>query len=105
MILAEEMIWKETTRILDGKIVTCFTHYKVNLKQTLELVEEAFRKPYFATIAISESRTCIRCVGLTIKNCQIKIIYGLCVPRTNVSKKSNIYSATYNNPKIHVVLN
>ena len=35
MILAEEMIWGEKTRILDGKIVTCFTHYKVNVRQTL----------------------------------------------------------------------
>ena len=46
MILAEGndlVIWSETTRILDGKIVTCFTHYKVNLRQPLELVKEAFR--------------------------------------------------------------
>ena len=41
MILAEEMIWGETIRILHGKIVTCFTHNKVNLRQTLELIEEA----------------------------------------------------------------
>ena len=33
--LAEEMIWDETTRILDGKIAKCFTHYKINLRQTL----------------------------------------------------------------------
>ena len=44
MILAEELIWGETTLILDGKIVTCFTHYKVNLRQTLKLVDEAFCK-------------------------------------------------------------
>ena len=31
MILAEEMILGKTTRILDGKIVKCFTDYKVNL--------------------------------------------------------------------------
>ena len=28
-------------RILDGKIVICFTHYKVNLRQILDLIEEA----------------------------------------------------------------
>ena len=36
---------RNDSRILDGKIVTCFTHYKVNLRQTLELIDEAFHKP------------------------------------------------------------
>ena len=43
--LAEDVVWGETTRILDGKIVTCFTHYKVSVRQTLELIKVAFRKP------------------------------------------------------------
>ena len=41
----------------NGKTVTCFTHYNVNLRQTLELIEEAFCKPWLATIAIAECRT------------------------------------------------
>ena len=56
MRLAQEMIWGETTRILYNKIVMCFTHYKINFRQTLELIEDAFRNPWFATIAIAESR-------------------------------------------------
>ena len=43
--LAEEMVLGGTTLILDGKIIMCFTHYKINLRQTLELIEDAFRKP------------------------------------------------------------
>ena len=60
--LADETSWgqNETSGgILDGKIVIYFTHYKVNVRQTLEWIKEAFRKPWFATIAIFESRTCI----------------------------------------------
>ena len=38
------LVLGETTRILDGKIVTCFTHYK-HVRQMLELIKEAFRKP------------------------------------------------------------
>ena len=55
VLVEEEMIWDKTTRILDGKVVTCFTHYKINLKQTLK-IEEAFRKLWFTTKAIAESR-------------------------------------------------
>ena len=37
---------RNDSRILDDNKVTCFTHYKVNLRQTLELTEEAFCKVF-----------------------------------------------------------
>ena len=77
--LVEEMVWGETTRILDGKIVMCFTHYKINLMFCWKMGYILYQADIYDWVAFSSCSFMTRIGFRTLR-------------RTSVPKSMSIYS-------------